>query len=293
MGSIERFLDTIWLESGLSENTLAAYRGDLTSFEKWAAKKNIEILEAGRSQILEYLAFNVQVGLSPRSSSRRLSVLRRFYRYLFREGDIKIDPTTEIRSPAVGRSLPSLVSEEKIAKLLGIPSSKTALGKRDRAMLETMYSSGLRVSELVSLTINQLDLNTGLVRIMGKGGKERIVPLGDEAMFSLSVYLNESRSQLLKKNATDEVFLTRRGTGMSRQAYWQLIKKYALLAGIDLDLSPHSLRHAFATHLINHGADLRSVQMLLGHSDLSTTQIYTHVAKARMQAIHRAHHPRG
>ena len=293
MGSIERFLDTIWLESGLSENTLAAYRGDLTSFEKWAAKKNIEILEAGRSQILEYLAFNVQVGLSPRSSSRRLSVLRRFYRYLFREGDIKIDPTTEIRSPAVGRSLPSLVSEEKIAKLLGIPSSKTALGKRDRAMLETMYSSGLRVSELVSLTINQLDLNTGLVRIMGKGGKERIVPLGDEAMFSLSVYLNEGRSQLLKKNATDEVFLTRRGTGMSRQAYWQLIKKYALLAGIDLDLSPHSLRHAFATHLINHGADLRSVQMLLGHSDLSTTQIYTHVAKARMQAIHRAHHPRG
>jgi len=288
----EQFLDSVWLESGLSGNTLNAYRTDLAAFEAWLGKKSLALEAASRAEVLGYLAANVRQGLSPRSSARRLSTLRRFYRYLLREGLIQDDPTSDVRSPSLGRPLPKAVTEASVEKLLAAPPN-TTLGVRDRAMLETMYASGLRVSELVALALNELDLTTGLVRVTGKGGKERIVPLGDEATSRLGEYLQTARPSLLGEHKSGAVFLTRRGQPMTRQAFWQLIKRYSALAGIDSSLSPHSLRHAFATHLLNHGADLRSVQMLLGHADLSTTQIYTHVARARLQSLHSSHHPRG
>ena len=288
----EQFLDAVWLESGLSENTLNAYRTDLAAFEGWLGKKKLSLDAVTRAELLNYLAANVRQGLSPRSSARRLSTLRRFYRYLLREGLIGEDPTADVRSPSLGRPLPKSVTEASVEKLLAAPP-ETTLGVRDRAMLETMYASGLRVSELVALALNELDLTTGLVRVTGKGGKERIVPIGDEATSRLGDYLKGARPSLLGEQKSGAVFLTRRGQPMTRQAFWQLIKRYSAAAGIDSSLSPHSLRHAFATHLLNHGADLRSVQMLLGHADLSTTQIYTHVAKARLQTLHASHHPRG
>ncbi len=288
----EQFLDAVWLESGLSENTLNAYRTDLAALEGWLDKKNLPLEAVTRAELLGYLAANVRQGLSPRSSARRLSTLRRFYRYLLREGLIQEDPTADVSSPSLGRPLPKSITEASVEKLLAAPPD-TTLGLRDRAMLETMYASGLRVSELVELALNELDLTTGLVRVTGKGGKERIVPLGDEAMSRLGDYLKGARPSLLGEHKSGAVFLTRRGQPMTRQAFWQLIKRYSSAAGIDSSLSPHSLRHAFATHLLNHGADLRSVQMLLGHADLSTTQIYTHVAKARLQTLHSSHHPRG
>ena len=288
----EQFLDAVWLESGLSENTLNAYRTDLAALEGWLGKKNLPLEAVTRAELLGYLAANVRQGLSPRSSARRLSTLRRFYRYLLREGLIQEDPTADVSSPSLGRPLPKSITEASVEKLLAAPPD-TTLGLRDRAMLETMYASGLRVSELVALALNELDLTTGLVRVTGKGGKERIVPLGDEAMSRLGDYLKGARPSLLGEHKSGAVFLTRRGQPMTRQAFWQLIKRYSSAAGIDSSLSPHSLRHAFATHLLNHGADLRSVQMLLGHADLSTTQIYTHVAKARLQTLHSSHHPRG
>ncbi len=288
----EQFLDAVWLESGLSENTLNAYRTDLAALEGWLDKKNLPLEAVTRAELLGYLAANVRQGLSPRSSARRLSTLRRFYRYLLREGLIREDPTADVSSPSLGRPLPKSITEASVEKLLAAPPD-TTLGLRDRAMLETMYASGLRVSELVELALNELDLTTGLVRVTGKGGKERIVPLGDEAMSRLGDYLKGARPSLLGEHKSGAVFLTRRGQPMTRQAFWQLIKRYSSAAGIDSSLSPHSLRHAFATHLLNHGADLRSVQMLLGHADLSTTQIYTHVAKARLQTLHSSHHPRG
>ena len=290
---LDQFLDGIWLESGLSANTLAAYRADLRAFQSWLAKKGLALEQATRADLLAYLAANVRVGLSPRSSARHLSTLRRFYRYLLIQGRTQADPTADVRSPVIGRPLPKNISEQGVEKLLSTPPRDTALGSRDRAMLETMYASGLRVSELVGLTLNELDLTTGLVRVVGKGGRERIVPLGEEASESLGEYLGQARSDLLKAQLTDAVFVTRRGGPMTRQAFWQLIKRYAQQAGIGAEFSPHSLRHAFATHLLNHGADLRSVQMLLGHTDLSTTQIYTHVARARLQSLHCTHHPRG
>ena len=288
----EQFLDSLWLESGLSGNTLSAYRADLAAFQTWLSKKGLDLKSAGRAELLGYLAANVRQGLSPRSSARRLSTLRRFYRYLLREGMIQDDPTADVRSPSLGRPLPKAITEANVEKLLAAPA-ETTLGLRDRAMLETMYASGLRVSELVSLALNELDLTTGLVRVTGKGGKERIVPLGDEATSQLRNYLDRARPELIGDQKNGAVFITRRGKPMTRQAFWQLIKRYTVIAGIDTDLSPHSLRHAFATHLLNHGADLRSVQMLLGHADLSTTQIYTHVARARLQSLHSSHHPRG
>jgi integrase/recombinase XerD len=290
---LDQFLDGIWLESGLSANTLAAYRTDLLTFQIWLEKKGLALDEATRADLLAYLAANVRSGLSPRSSARHLSTLRRFYRYLLIQGRTQADPTADVRSPVIGRPLPKNISEQGVEKLLSTPPRDTALGSRDRAMLETMYASGLRVSELVGLTLNELDLTTGLVRVVGKGGRERIVPLGEEASESLREYLGQARSDLLKMQLTDAVFVTRRGGPMTRQAFWQLIKRYAQQAGIGEEFSPHSLRHAFATHLLNHGADLRSVQMLLGHTDLSTTQIYTHVARARLQSLHGTHHPRG
>ena len=288
----EQFLDSLWLESGLSGNTLSAYRSDLAGFEAWLDKKGLGLKNASRAELFGYLAANVRQGLSPRSSARRLSTLRRFYRYLLREGIIHDDPTADIRSPRLGRPLPKAITEASVEKLLGAPGV-TTLGVRDRAMLETMYASGLRVSELVTLALNELDLTTGLVRVTGKGGRERIVPLGEEATSRLRDYLDQARPELTGEQKNGSVFLTWRGKPMTRQAFWQLIKRYTALAGIDTDLSPHSLRHAFATHLLNHGADLRSVQMLLGHADLSTTQIYTHVARARLQSLHSSHHPRG
>jgi len=291
-GLSEQFLDAVWLESGLSENTLNAYRADLVAFEGWLGNKTLSLEAVTRAELLGYLAANVRQGLSPRSSARRLSTLRRFYRYLLREGLIQDDPTADVRSPSLGRPLPKSITEASVEKLLAAPP-ETTLGLRDRAMLETMYASGLRVSELVALALNELDLTTGLVRVTGKGGKERIVPLGDEATSRLGDYLRGARPSLLGEQKSGAVFLTRRGQPMTRQAFWQLIKRYSSAAGIDSSLSPHSLRHAFATHLLNHGADLRSVQMLLGHADLSTTQIYTHVAKARLQTLHASHHPRG
>ncbi len=290
---LDQFLDGIWLESGLSANTLAAYRTDLLAFQIWLAKKGLTLEQVTRADLLAYLAANVRAGLSPRSSARHLSTLRRFYRYLLIQGRTQADPTADVRSPVIGRPLPKNISEQGVEKLLSTPPRDTALGSRDRAMLETMYASGLRVSELVGLTLNELDLTTGLVRVVGKGGRERIVPLGEEASESLREYLGQARSDLLKAQLTDAVFVTRRGGPMTRQAFWQLIKRYAQQAGIGAEFSPHSLRHAFATHLLNHGADLRSVQMLLGHTDLSTTQIYTHVARARLQSLHGTHHPRG
>jgi len=290
---LDQFLDGIWLESGLSANTLAAYRTDLRAFQSWLAKKGLALEQVTRADLLAYLAANVRVGLSPRSSARHLSTLRRFYRYLLIQGRTQADPTADVRSPVIGRPLPKNISEQGVEKLLSTPPRDTALGSRDRAMLETMYASGLRVSELVGLTLNELDLTTGLVRVVGKGGRERIVPLGEEASESLGEYLGQARSDLLKAQLTDAVFVTCRGGPMTRQAFWQLIKRYAQQAGIGAEFSPHSLRHAFATHLLNHGADLRSVQMLLGHTDLSTTQIYTHVARARLQSLHGTHHPRG
>ena len=290
---LDQFLDGIWLESGLSANTLAAYRTDLLAFQIWLAKKGLTLEQVTRADLLAYLAANVRSGLSARSSARHLSTLRRFYRYLLIQGRTQADPTADVRSPVIGRPLPKNISEQGVEKLLSTPPRDTALGSRDRAMLETMYASGLRVSELVGLTLNELDLTTGLVRVVGKGGRERIVPLGEEASESLREYLGQARSDLLKAQLTDAVFVTRRGGPMTRQAFWQLIKRYAQQAGIGAEFSPHSLRHAFATHLLNHGADLRSVQMLLGHTDLSTTQIYTHVARARLQSLHGAHHPRG
>ncbi len=290
---LDQFLDGIWLESGLSANTLAAYRTDLRAFQSWLAKKGLALEQVTRADLLAYLAANVRAGLSPRSSARHLSTLRRFYRYLLIQGRTQADPTADVRSPVIGRPLPKNISEQGVEKLLSTPPRDTALGSRDRAMLETMYASGLRVSELVGLTLNELDLTTGLVRVVGKGGRERIVPLGEEASESLGEYLGQARSDLLKAQLTDAVFVTRRGGPMTRQAFWQLIKRYAQQAGIGAEFSPHSLRHAFATHLLNHGADLRSVQMLLGHTDLSTTQIYTHVARARLQSLHGTHHPRG
>ena len=263
----EQFLDAVWLESGLSENTLNAYRADLAAFEGWLGKKKLPLDAVTRAELLGYLAANVRQGLSPRSSARRLSTLRRFYRYLLREALIGEDPTADVRSPSLGRPLPKSITEASVEKLLTAPP-ETTLGVRDRAMLETMYASGLRVSELVALALNELDLTTGLVRVTGKGGKERIVPLGDEATSRLGDYLKGARPSLLGEQKSGAVFLTRRGQPMTRQAFWQLIKRYSAAAGIDSSLSPHSLRHAFATHLLNHGADLRSVQMLLGHIPL-------------------------
>ena len=290
---VDQFLDSVWLESGLSANTLSAYRADLKNVATWLSVQGTELETVNRAQLLEYLAHCVRLGHSPRSSARRVSTLRRFYRYLAREGLLESDPTTGLDSPRVGRPLPKTLSEKGVEDLLSAPDSGSPLGLRDRAMLETLYATGLRVSELVSLTLDELDELAGLVRVLGKGGRERIVPLGDEALNWLNSYLHSSRPELLGRRVSEAVFVTRRGGPMTRQALWYLIKRYAARAGVGEELSPHSLRHAFATHLLNHGADLVSVQMLLGHAHLSTTQIYTHVARARLQSLHAEHHPRG
>lgn len=291
--AIERFADALWMERGLSANTLSAYRSDLSAFATWLRAIDIDLPAAQRSHLMNYLSCRVDQGSSARSLARLLSTLRRFYRYLVREGQRKDDPSARISAPKLGRSLPKSLTESEVEKLLNAPHVDDTLGLRDRAMLEVLYASGLRVSELVGLTLDQINLRQGTIRVVGKGSKERLVPLGEEAIAWLERYLAGARHALLGQQLSDALFPTRRGAAMTRQAFWQLIKRYARHAGISKPLSPHTLRHAFATHLINHGADLRVVQLLLGHSDLSTTQIYTHVARERLKALHAQHHPRG
>ena len=290
---VEAFLDAVWMEQGLSANTLAAYRADLTGLALWLRQQGKNLLSAGEQELLDYLAKQVEQGASPRSTARRLAAWRHFYRYQLRQGQLQVDPTAQIASPKAGRKLPGILAEAEVERLLTAPDGSSALGVRNRAMLEVLYASGLRVSELVNLTLNQVSLNSGCLRISGKGGKERLVPLGEQAMTSLSQYMQFARPLWLRDRACADLFITQRGQAMTRQAFWYLIKRYALQAGIGKPLSPHTLRHAFATHLLDHGADLRAVQLLLGHSDLSTTQIYTHIARARLKELHARHHPRG
>jgi len=290
---IERFCDSLWLQDGLSANTLEAYRRDLEGLSRWLTARDTALITATRADLLEYLSGCVGKGARPRTTARLLSSLRRFYGYLVREERIQADPTSLIDSPKVGRPLPKSLTEEQVEKLLQAPDVATPLGLRDRAMLETLYATGLRVSELVGLTLSQVSLTQGVVRVIGKGDKERLVPLGEEAVSWINRYLAEGRPALIKRRSTDAVFATARGGPMTRQAFWHNLKQHTRAAGIHTALSPHTLRHAFATHLLNHGADLRVVQMLLGHSDLSTTQIYTHVARARLKSLHEQHHPRG
>jgi integrase/recombinase XerD len=292
--AVERYLDNLWMERGLSENTLAAYRRDLSLYDEWLAEQTAEsLLTAGSSQIQSYLGLKLRQGASPRSSARFLSAARSFYRWALREGHIVEDPTLRIESPKQGRPLPKSLSETDVERLLGAPDLELALEFRDRTMLEMLYACGLRVSELVGLQVEQVGLNQGIVRVLGKGGKERLVPMGEEALDWLIQYMRGPRIELLKGQSSNVLFPSNRSREMTRQTFWYRIKLYGERAGIQSHLSPHTLRHAFATHLLNHGADLRVVQMLLGHSDLSTTQIYTHVAKQRMQELHEHHHPRG
>ena len=291
---IERFIDAMWMEKGLSDNTLSSYRRDLRQFNDWLVNtKHSSVIRADRSSLQAYLGARLELGRSPRSTARFMSCVRGFYHFMLREGRITVDPTLDVDSPRLGRPLPKSLSEKDVDLLLQAPDLEVALEFRDRTMLEMLYACGLRVTELTSLQLVQVSLNQGVVRVFGKGSKERLVPMGEEALVWLQRYLAGPRAELLKGIPCDVVFPSRRGTQMTRQTFWYRIKIYAERAGIKKDLSPHTLRHAFATHLLNHGADLRVVQMLLGHSDLSTTQIYTHVAQQRMQELHAQHHPRG
>lgn len=285
---ITRFIDNLWLEHGLSQNTLSAYRSDLIGLERWLGQKNSTLIAAGVVELQSYLATR-----KSRSAARLLSTMKRFYRFLLRERIIDNDPSARIAAPKLGRPLPKTLSESDVESLINCVDTSTSIGLRDRAMLETLYATGLRVSELVNLELEQLNLQRGLVRITGKGNKERLVPLGDEAMTWIQHYLTTARIVLLKHHKCQALFITLRGSGMTRHAFWHLINRYADQSGIDKALSPHVLRHAFATHLLNNGADLRTLQMLLGHSDLSTTQIYTHIARERLKDLHSRHHPRG
>jgi len=289
---LQAFLDSLWLESGLSKNTVEAYQRDLMAFATWLAHDEVSLSAATREDILRYQGVRIQESRKARSEARLLSSLRRFYRYLCREEIRESDPTTQIESPRLGRPLPEGLSEQEVEALLEQPDIEQCLGLRDRTMLEVLYATGLRVSELVTLTIEQLNMRQWLVRCVGKGNKERLVPLGEEALDWLQQYLIEARPVLLQGYVSEDLFPTRRGKAMTRQAFWYLIKRYAQQAEIEKPLSPHTLRHAFATHLLNHGADLRVVQLLLGHSDLSTTQIYTHIARERLKSLHASHHPR-
>ncbi|HEU4530560.1 MAG TPA: site-specific tyrosine recombinase XerD [Steroidobacteraceae bacterium] len=290
---VNRFLDAVWMERGLSQNTLAAYRADLTALGRWLDQRDVPIVKTSRQDLLGFIAWRVEAGARPRSTARQLSSFRRFFRYLVREGIVREDPTAQIAMPKIGRSLPKSLSEDEVESLLTAPVVTDPLGHRDRTMLEVLYATGLRVTELVNLKHNQVNLNQGVLRIVGKGNRERLIPLGEEAVRWLQQFCSGPRMEILLERQTDFLFPTRRGDKMTRQAFWHIIKRYARKAGVQKELSPHTLRHAFATHLLNHGADLRVVQMLLGHSDLSTTQIYTHVARERMKELHSQHHPRG
>lgn len=291
---IERYLDALWMEKGLSDNTLVSYRRDLRHFNDWLVRDaGATVVHANRIALQSYLGRRLEQGRSPRSSARFLSCARGFYRFLLREGSITVDPTLDVESPRLGRPLPRSLSERDVDRLLEAPNLDLPLEFRDRTMLELLYACGLRVSELTALEVSQISFNQGVVRVFGKGDKERLVPMGEEALYWLQRFMAGARRELLAGVPSEVVFPSRRGAQMTRQAFWYRIKIYAQRAGVRQTLSPHTLRHAFATHLLNHGADLRVVQMLLGHSDLTTTQIYTHVAQQRMQELHAAHHPRG
>jgi integrase/recombinase XerD len=289
---LDTFIDHLWLEDGLSKNTLESYRLDLTSFALWLTLQNKQLLTVDQADIQQYLAVKFPQS-KPRSISRLIASMRRFYRYLMRDNKISLDPTIQIQSPKLPRSLPKSLNEDEVVALLNAPNLAEPAGLRDRAMLELLYACGLRVSELVGVKVTEVSLSDGVVRITGKGSKTRLVPMGEEAVDWISRYLAKERGEILQKRLCYALFVTNRGEAMTRQAFWYLIKRYALLAGITKHMSPHVLRHAFATHLLNHGADLRVVQMLLGHSDISTTQIYTHVARERLKQLHSMHHPRG
>jgi integrase/recombinase XerD len=289
---IDAFVDAVWLEDGLAGNTLAAYRRDLVGLADWLERRGDRLVTAAEPALASYFAAQ-HAATRAATANRRLAVLRRFYRWCVREGRVRQDPTLRLRGAKLPPRFPKTLSEPQVEALLAAPDADSPLGLRDRAMLELLYATGLRVSELVALTMNQLSLAEGLVRVVGKGSKERIVPLGAEARAWVERYLKSGRPAVLAGRVADSLFVTQRAAGMSRQMFWHLIKRYANRAGIDAPLSPHGLRHAFATHLLNHGADLRVVQLLLGHADISTTQIYTHVARARLKALHAEHHPRG
>lgn len=290
---LDNFIDHLWLEDGLSKNTLDSYRADLTAFSNWCvSKQHIDMLAVTNADIQHYLAIRFPLSKA-RSISRLVASLRRFYRYALREQLIKEDPTLHLESPKLPRSLPKSLNEQEVEDLLKAPDVSQPLGLRDRAMLELIYASGLRVSELVGVTVTEVSTQDGIVRVTGKGSKTRLVPMGAEAADWIDRYMRFARPELLQKRLCDALFVTNRAEGMTRQAFWHIIKRYAVLAGITKHISPHVLRHAFATHLLNHGADLRVVQMLLGHSDISTTQIYTHVARERLKQLHSVHHPRG
>lgn len=291
---LERYLDALWMERGLSDNTLQAYGRDLAAFSDWLLRDNKALLSADTAAVQGYLSYRLlELSASARSSARVLSSLRGFYSWQLREEYLSQDPCAGVDNPKLGVSLPKSLTERDVERLLAAPDVDSAIGLRDRAMLELLYACGLRVTELVSLTALQVNVRQGVVRVMGKGGKERLVPMGLAAADWLERYLREGRPQLLGMPICEALFPSGRGQQMTRQTFWYRIKHWAQVAGIDVPLSPHTLRHAFATHLINHGADLRVVQLLLGHSDLSTTQIYTHVAKVRLQSLHAEHHPRG
>lgn len=290
---IDRYIDALWMERGLAENTLNAYRRDLCDFQRWAERAGLNLLQLSNADVLSYLAQLQSRGLSARSSARRLSSLRSFYQYTVRQGLQQHDPTLLVEAPKLPRGLPKSLSEGDVECLLASPNVDEPIELRDRAMLELLYACGLRVSELVGLQVNQVNLLQGVVRVTGKGNKERYVPMGEEALQWLQRWVRGDRADWLHGQVSDVLFPSLRGCAMTRQTFWYRIKLYSRRAGIRAEISPHTLRHAFATHLVNHGADLRVVQLLLGHSDLSTTQIYTHVAQARMQALHAQHHPRG
>ena len=290
---IKQYINALWLERGLSNNTLSNYARDLRQLETHLLISRQTVETAQMAGIMDFLADRTQDGIKPRSLARHLSSIKGFYQYLIRENIIATNPAALIDAPKQGRSLPKSLSEDDVNHLLSAPDITTNLGLRDRAMLELLYASGLRVTELVELEMSQLNLSAGIVKVFGKGAKERLVPMGEVAQDWLQRYIKQSRPQLLKANASGVLFPSLRGQQMTRQTFWHRIKQHGITAGINKPLSPHVVRHAFATHLLNHGADLRVIQLLLGHSDLSTTQIYTHVATQRLQNLHTQHHPRG
>ena len=291
---LDAFIDNIWIEKGLSQNTLDSYRSDLEQFCSWLEKNNLSYIKTSKKEILSYLSFLFQKGLGSKTVARKLSSLKSFFRYLVFKSIIPNDPSSEVETPKLLKSIPKSISEKEVEALLAAPDEKTDIGLRDKTMIETLYSCGLRISELINLELLDLNLRQGVIRVIGKGQKERLVPMGDQLIGLLDLYISSSRKNFLNKRHSDFLFLSTRGQRMTRQSFWHRIKHYCLASGFEPDkISPHVLRHAFATHLLNNGADLRVVQLLLGHSDLNTTQIYTEVARQRLKRLHTEHHPRG
>ena len=291
---LDAFIDNIWIEKGLSQNTLDSYRSDLEQFSIWLEKNNHTYSKTSKKEILSYLSFLFQKGLGSKTVARKLSSLKSFFRYLVFKSIITIDPSSEVETPKLLKSIPKSISEKEVEALLAAPDAKTDIGLRDKTMIETLYSCGLRISELINLELLNLNLRQVVIRVIGKGQKERLVPIGDQLINLLNLYISSSRKNLLTNKHSDFLFLSNRGQRMTRQSFWHRIKHYCLDSGFEPEkISPHVLRHAFATHLLNNGADLRVVQLLLGHSDLNTTQIYTEVARQRLKRLHTEHHPRG